>query len=143
MPDFAIIDAHFHVYDPQRLPYAWIRRLSSTLQKAHELSDYRRAIEGIAVERAVFVEFLVDRGHHLAEAENAARLIETDPLLGAIVAHAPVEKGAAVAADLEALVSIPAVRGIRRILEDDKFEMALEPDFIEGVRRVRTNQAAV
>jgi L-fuconolactonase len=136
MPDFPIIDAHFHVYDPGHLPYSWIGRLPVALQAAHHLADYRRAIEGIAVERAVLVEFLVDPGHHVAEAGNAQRLMDGDPLIGAFVAHAPVEKGAAVAADLEALVAIPAVRGIRRILEDGKFEMALEPAFIEGVKRV-------
>ena len=37
---------------------------------------------------------------------------------------------------LMALVAIPAVRGIRRILEDGKFETVLEPGFVEGVRRV-------
>jgi L-fuconolactonase len=136
MPDFPIIDAHFHVYDPDYLPYGWIARLPPALQAAHHLADYRQAIAGIAVERAVVVEFLVDAGHHVAEAGNAQRLMAEDPLIGAFVAHAPVEKGAAVAADLEALRAIPAVRGIRRILEDGKFEMALEPGFVEGVRRV-------
>lgn len=136
MPDFPIVDAHFHIYDPNHLSYSWIHRLPLVLQAAHDIGDYRRAIEGIAVERAVFVEFLIDPGQHFAEAENAQRLIEADRLIGAFVAHAPVEKGAAVAADLEALVAIAAVRGIRRILEDGKFEMALDPDFIEGVRAV-------
>jgi L-fuconolactonase len=136
MPDFPIVDAHFHIYDPNHLPYSWIDRLPVVLQEARDIGDYRRAIEGIAVERAVFVEFLIDPGQHLAEAENAQRLSEADRLIGAFVAHAPVEKGAAVATDLEALVAIPAVRGIRRILEDGKFEMALDPDFIEGVKAV-------
>ncbi len=136
MPDFPIIDAHFHVYDPAELPYSWIGRLSPALQAAHGLAAYRWAIDRIAVEQAVFVEFLVDRGHHIAEAVHANRLIDGDRLVGAFVAHAPVEKGAAVAADLETLAAIPAVRGIRRILEDGRFAMALEPGFIEGVRCV-------
>jgi L-fuconolactonase len=136
VPDFPIIDSHIHVYDPARLSYSWISRLAPPLRKRHDLQDYRASIDGIPVERAVVVEFLIDRGQHVAEAASAQEIAESEPLIGAFVAHAPVEKGDAVAADLEALVAIPAVRGIRRILEDGKLELALEPDFIAGVKTV-------
>jgi L-fuconolactonase len=136
MPGFAIIDAHFHVYDPARLPYGWIRRLPGPLQAAHAIADFRRASGGVAVEQAICIEFLVDAGHHLAEAASIAALAAADPLVGAVVAHAPVEKGAAVADDLAALAAMPAVRGIRRILEPGRFAMAVEPGFVAGVRAV-------
>src|SRR5690349_10769242 len=101
MPDFPIIDAHFHIYDPAALPYSWIGRLPPALRRPFTLDDYRTAIVGTAVECAIFVEFLVDPGNHVREARQIARLVGSDTLLGGIVAHAPVEKGAAVADDLD------------------------------------------
>jgi len=136
MIDFPIVDSHIHVYDPRALPYGWVRNLPERLQAPHAVADFRAAIDAVDVARAVAIEFLVDPGHHVAEATSAERLIAADPLVSAFVAHAPVEKGAGVAEDLDALVALPSVRGIRRILEDGKFEMALEPAFVEGVRTV-------
>lgn len=81
------------------------------------------------------IEFLVDPGFHLEEARAAEELAAAEPLLGAIVAHVPVENGAAVAADLDALAALPHVRAIRRIL-DGQYDRVLEPQFIAGVQTV-------
>ena len=136
MPDFPIIDSHIHLFDIDRLGYSWTRRLPPAMQRSRSLADFRAASGGIAVERVVFMEFLVDRGQHLDEAAYGQGLANADPQVGAVVAHVPVEKGEAVAADLEVVTALPAVRGIRRIFEDANFSMALEPDFIAGVRTV-------
>src|SRR4051794_15120424 len=117
MPDFPIIDAHFHFYDPGRLAYSWIGRLPAALRRPHGVADYRDAIGTIPVERAVFVEFLIDPGRHIEEALNAQRIAAQEPRVGAIVAHVPVERGGEVARDLDRLAVLPAVRGVRRILE--------------------------
>lgn len=136
MPDFAIVDSHIHIYDPDRLPYSWVGRLPQSLRTARDFDGYRAATHGTTVERAVAIEFLVDDGRSIDEALAAQSASEAQPLIGAFVAHAAVEKGAAVARDLETLAAIPSVRGIRRILEEGNLELALEPRFIEGVRTV-------
>jgi L-fuconolactonase len=62
-------------------------------------------------------------------------LAVTTPQLGAIVAHAPLEKGAAVEADLLALKKNPLVRGVRRLLQgEDDARFCLRPGFVEGVK---------
>ncbi len=136
MPERPIVDAHVHLYDPALLPYGWMRG-DPVLDRPHGLAEYDRATGAVAVERLVFVEVAVDPGHHLEEARRIQALADRDPRIGAIVAHAPVERGAAVEADLDALAALPALRGIRRLLQDEPDPaFCLTGDFVEGVRRV-------
>ena len=136
MPDHAVVDAHVHLYDPTVLPYGWMRG-DPVLDRPHGLAELDRAAGAVAIEKLVFVEVAVDPGHHLAEARRIQALADRDPRIGAIVAHAPVERGAAVEADLDALQALPALRGIRRLIQDEPDPaFCLAPDFVEGVRRV-------
>jgi L-fuconolactonase len=58
-----------------------------------------------------------------------------DPRLCATIAHAPLEKGKAVEADLATLAAIPMVKGIRRLIETEMNPaFCLEPGFIEAVK---------
>jgi L-fuconolactonase len=89
----------------------------------------------VDVERLVFAEVAVDPGLHLDEAAFAQGLADADPRLGGIVAHAPLERGAAVEADLAALAAMPAVRGVRRLIETERDpSFVLAPDFLAAVR---------
>ncbi|MCL6606961.1 MAG: amidohydrolase family protein [Geminicoccaceae bacterium] len=136
MPDHPIVDAHVHLYDPAVLPYGWMRG-DPVLDRPHGLAELDRAAGAVAIEKLVFVEVAVDPGHHLAEARRVQALADRDPRIGAIVAHVPVERGAAVEADLDALQALPALRGIRRLIQDEPDPaFCLAADFVEGVRRV-------
>lgn len=134
MPDFAIVDAHVHLYDTNRLRYGWLAG-KPKLNRPYGLADFDRARGPVAVEGIVFTEVWVDPGLHLDEAAWVQGLADADARLKGIVAHAPVEKGAAVAADLEQLRRNRALRGIRRLIEieaDPSF--CLEPGFLEGLK---------
>jgi len=136
MPDHAVVDAHVHLYDPTVLPFGWMRG-DPVLDRPHGLAELDRAAGAVAIEKLVFVEVAADPGHHLAEARRIQALADRDPRIGAIVAHAPVERGAAVEADLDALQALPALRGIRRLIQDEPDpSFCLAADFVEGVRRV-------
>jgi L-fuconolactonase len=136
MPDHPVVDSHVHLYDPTVLPYGWMRG-DPVLDRPHGLAELDRAAAAVAIEKLVFVEAAVDRGHHLAEARRIQALADRDPRIAAIVAHAPVERGAAVEADLDALQVLPALRGVRRLIQDEPDPaFCLAPDFVEGVRRV-------
>lgn len=136
MPDHPIVDAHVHLYDPSVLPYGWMRG-DPVLDRPHGLAELDAAVGAVAIERLVFVEVAVDRGHHLEEARRVQAMADRDPRIGAIVAHAPVELGAAVEPELDALRALPALRGIRRLIQDEEDPaFCLAPDFVEGVRRV-------
>ena len=42
MPDFPIVDAHVHLYDPARLSYGWMRDIPK-LDRPHLLPDFDAA----------------------------------------------------------------------------------------------------
>jgi L-fuconolactonase len=134
MPDFPIVDAHVHLYDVERLSYGWLAGVPK-IARTHGLADFDAARGPVAVEKLVFAEVAVDPGLHLAEAEFIQGLADADPRLAGIVAHAPLEKGAAVEADLERLAALPAVKGVRRLIETERSPaFVLEPDFLAAVR---------
>ena len=134
MPDFPIVDSHVHLYDPTWLRYSWLKR-APKLERRYDLRDFDRCRASIEVDQLVFAEVWVDPGLHFAEAAWVQQLADADPRLAGMIAHAPLEKGAAVAEDLDRLGSNPALRGIRRLIEietDQSF--CLEPGFLAGIR---------
>jgi L-fuconolactonase len=134
MPSFPIVDSHVHLYDPTHLRYSWLKRVPR-IDRRYDLGDFDRCRAEVAVDKIVFAEVWVDPGLHIAEAAWVQRLADADPRLCGMVAHAPLEKGSAVAADLDKLKELPVLRGIRRLIEieaDPSF--CLEPGFLEGVR---------
>jgi L-fuconolactonase len=136
MPDFPIVDAHVHLYDTQRLSYGWLAGVPK-IDSPHGLAEFDAARGGVQVDGIVFAEVAVDAGLHIAEAAYVQELADADPRLSGIVAHAPVEKGAAVAEDLAALSRFATLRGIRRLIQSEPDPgVCLTPNFVEGVRTV-------
>ena len=134
MPDFPIVDAHVHLYDPGVIPYGWMRG-KPVLDRPRlmaQLDDERGACE---IEALVWIEVAADPGQYLQEAAYVEGLARTDPRIRGLVAHAPLERGAAVRPDLEKLAAHERVRGIRRLVQDEAdAAFCLRPGFIEGVR---------
>jgi L-fuconolactonase len=134
MPDFPIVDAHVHLYDPGVIGYAWMRA-KPALDRQHLMADLDAARGAVELEALVWVEVDVDPGQYLQEAAYVDGLARADPRIGALVAHAPLERGAAVRPDLEKLAAHERVRGIRRLVQDEPDDaFCLRPDFIAGVR---------
>jgi L-fuconolactonase len=97
-----------------------------------QLDDERGACE---IEALVWIEVAADPGQYLQEAAYVEGLARTDPRIRGLVAHAPLERGAAVRPDLEKLAAHERVRGIRRLVQDEvDAAFCLRPGFIEGVR---------
>lgn len=136
MPNFPIVDSHVHLYDVDRLPYPWLQRVPR-INRTYSLADFDAARGAVQVEQIVFAEVLVGDGLHLEEARFVQEQADRDPRLSGMIAFAPVEKGAAVEADLAALAQFRVLRGIRRLIEvEHDPTVALEPRFLEGVRCV-------
>jgi L-fuconolactonase len=136
MPEFAIVDSHVHLYDPTWLRYSWLRR-APKIDRRYDLADFDRCRGQVEVDKLVFAEVWVDPGLHFAEAAWVQQLADADPRLAGMVAHAPLEKGAAVEEDLDRLAQYPSLRGIRRLIEievDQSF--CLQPAFLEGLRHL-------
>jgi L-fuconolactonase len=110
VPEFPIVDAHVHIYDPRRLSYPWMAPFP-TLGGPHLPEDYDRLTAGVDIEAMVFVEADVAAGAHLAEVEFVQEQSRAEPRLRAVVASLPLENGKAVEADLAAYSRFPLARG--------------------------------
>lgn len=133
MPAFPIVDTHVHLWDPSRIPLAWGDSVPA-INRRHLIAEYDEARGGVEVEAMVFLECDVAEGRHLDEARMVGEIAEREPRLRAIVAHAPLEKGEAVAADLDVLAREPRLRGIRRLLQQEAdIEAVLDDQFLTGL----------
>jgi L-fuconolactonase len=134
MPDFPIVDAHVHFWDSGINPVSWTKGLPA-IDRPFMPADLDADRGAVEVEAIVFVEANTDAGLHLKEAAWVAQLAEADARIQAIVAEAPLEHGAGVAADLEKLASQAIVRGIRRLIQGrDAANLCASPAFRDGVR---------
>lgn len=136
MPAIPFVDTHVHLWDPMRLRYAWLDG-NDTLDRRYELPEFAAATAGLPLDAMVFLQCDADPSQYLDEARWVAGLARQEPRLKGIVAFAPVERGAAVREELDALAGIGLVRGIRRLIQSEPDpEFCLQPGFIEGVRQL-------
>lgn len=135
MPDFAIVDTHVHLWDPQRLRMRWIDG-NAVLERRFDLADYREHTRGVEIEAMVYMEVAAEPAYMLHEAQWANAQALHEPRLRGIVARASLEDGEPVRTQLEALKSIgPRIKGVRRVLETEKDDRyCLRPGFLHGVR---------
>ncbi|MCB2053063.1 MAG: amidohydrolase family protein [Geminicoccaceae bacterium] len=134
MPDFPIIDTHVHLIDNSRVPLSWGEG-TPWYGKPHLPADLDAARGPVEIEAFVFVEVAVRAGLHEQEAAFVADIATDEPRLQAIVAHAPMEHGAAVGSSLEKLAAHARVRGIRRLLQDETDPaFCLRPAFVEAIK---------
>jgi L-fuconolactonase len=139
LPDFPIVDAHVHLYDPTAINYPWMAGLPA-LNARHASGEYTAATKDAAVvESLVFIEVDAAEGAHLEEVRWIESLARDDSRLRAIAASMPLEKGSqAVEADLARFAQMPLARSVRRLIQGHVNEpgWCLRPDFVDGVKAV-------
>lgn len=124
-----LIDAHLHLWDPAQVPWT---RGTPVFNRVYDVAQFAAASAECRVARAVFVQ--CDASDGLAEVAWVAEQARVDPRLVGIVAHAPVEQGAAVAPHLARLAAQPLVRGVRRIIQGEPSGFCARPEVIAGVQ---------
>jgi L-fuconolactonase len=130
-----IVDAHVHLWHPEQFSMPWLAGIP-LLNRPYGLQDYRAQTQGLPIKAMVYIEVGVEPQETLREAQYVANLAREEPRLQAIVAAAPVDRGAAVREHLESLLAIsPVIKGVRRNLQDETEPgFCLQPDFVAGVR---------
>jgi len=134
MNGLSIVDSHVHLWDPERLRYPWLDELPA-LKRAFLPADFATASVNANVGKIIFIECGCKPVQSLAEIGWVSGLAKDEPRLKGIVAHASLEKGESVRAELDTLASCPLVKGVRRNLQEQRdTELCLHPDFIAGVK---------
>ncbi len=134
MIDFPIVDTHLHLWNPKVLRYPWLDTIPR-LNKPYLLADYNQACGPVRVDKMIFVQCECKPSQYRQEAQWVLSLAQDDLRLQGVVPWAPLEKGAAVRAELEGLARHKLVKGIRRIIQfESEGNFCLRPDFIRGVQ---------
>jgi L-fuconolactonase len=134
MPAFPIIDSHVHLYNLERFTYGWLKNVPK-IARTHEMADFDEARGPVQIEKLVFAEVAIDPGLHQQEAAYIQAMADADKRLAGIIAHAPMEKGPAIEADLVALKANRNLVGIRRLIETERDpSFSIAPDFIAAVK---------
>lgn len=134
MPDFPIVDAHLHLWNPTRFRMPWLDG-NEVLDKPYLLDAYHQHTAGIEIEAMVYLQVEVAPAYGLTEATWVVEQAGIDPRIKAIVAWAPCEYGDQSRLYLERLVAIsPLVKGVRRLIQGEELGFARDPRFIRGVQ---------
>ncbi|MFZ4985244.1 MAG: amidohydrolase family protein [Blastocatellia bacterium] len=127
-----LIDTHQHVWYPELFAYRWLKD-QPVLDRRFDLDDYRAATEGIEVIQSVFVEADVDPAHMIEEARHILALAEQpgNTISGVVAAARPEADG--FIHHIEAIAGHPALKGIRRLLQSERDQLATEPAFLKNI----------
>lgn len=134
MIDFAIVDAHVHLFDPTRFRYSWAKGAPSLI-RGWSPDDLASEAAPLRIESFVFVEVDVDMPQYLDEARWVNAIAETDARLKGCVAAMPLERGAVLEAEMAELATLPVMRGLRRLIQNQPDpDFVLQPRFLEAVK---------
>ena len=87
------------------------------------------------MEGFVFVEVDVDMPQYLDEADWIDELAKCDRRVLGAVACLPLERGAAIEPEIARIARLPAIRGVRRLIQNQPDpEYVLKPGFLEAMR---------
>lgn len=131
---FRYIDSHVHFWDPARLNYAWLAEVPS-IQTTHTPENLASELGAPRLERLVFVQADCDAAQSLDEVAWVEQLVEREPRIGGIVAHARMDAGAETLAHLDRLAQRPLVRGVRHLIQGEKEPgFCVRAEFVAGVQ---------
>jgi len=135
METIPIIDTHVHFWDPNKMKYDWLKS-AGTLNQPYVLVDYHEATKGIAVDKIVFVECNCHPDMNEEEVKWVKGIAGKDERIQAIVAYIDLTDAINIDSNLEKLVAHDIVRGIRHNIQFNEPGFAVQPSFIEGVKKV-------
>lgn len=128
-----LLDSHLHLWDPDRLDYAW---LEGPLRARFAVGELRAsAIRGFEEQAAVFVQADPVESQTLDEVGWVSGIAAATGVRG-IVAGARLDRGAATTAHLAALAAFPLVVGVRHLLQGEPDGLATSPAFLDGAALV-------
>ena len=110
----------------------WLEDKKSALSQDFVPTDYRRITQGYQVDKIVFVESGRVPWQYLDEVKWVHQLAKHTDLIGSMVAYFPVDQGELAQTELEELITLPLVRGIRSM--GNIQEQVASPQYRDGLR---------
>jgi L-fuconolactonase len=137
MPDFPIVDAHVHIYDPAAVRFDWMASVPR-LNRPHLPEDYKRLTAGVDVAAMVFVEVDAAAGEYIREVEWVTQQAALEPRLRGMVASLPLSTSTSIDAELKQLAAVPLARGVRQLIQGHVGEpgWCLQDQFVNAVQKL-------
>jgi L-fuconolactonase len=135
VPDFPIVDAHVHIYDPLAVRFDWMASVPK-LNHPHLPSDYKRLTAGVDIAAFVFVEVDAAQGEQFNEVNWVVKQAAHEPRLRGMVASLALSSGASIEEDLARLAAVPLARGVRELVQGhvDEPGWCLRERFVDAVQ---------
>jgi len=125
-----IIDAHQHVWDLQRSPYAWLGPHVPQWNRTFTFDELQPQLVAAGVGATV----LVQSDDHDADTDLMLEVADAHPEVVAVVAYVPLERPAEAADRLARLRRDDRVVGVRNLIHDlPDPDFLLRPDVDEGL----------
>ncbi len=131
-----IIDSHVHFWNPRHLRYPWLDE-AGALNRSFLPSDHQTAVGEIEIGGVVFVQADCIPSAGLDEVHWIQGL---DSRIKRIVAFAPLEQSDAARPLLERLAAEDRVAGVRRLIQSEAVDFAMQPEFVRGVQALSDYQ---
>lgn len=126
-----IIDTHQHVWNLKRFRLPWLDRAGERLNRSYGVADYAKAVEGLDVTKAVYVEVAVTPEQREAEADYVVDLCRSKAGPTAIGVIGGDPGAAGFRAYIGRFKGSPYVKGVRAGFPRGGVE---DRAFVEGVR---------
>lgn len=127
--ELQIVDAHLHLWDPDRLTYPWLSEVPE-INQPFGLEAFHAQSEGITVNKMVFIQCECLPEQYLDEVNYITKLSASDPRIQGIIPWFPLEAPDA-EERLETLLQNPLIKGIRR-LEESPVSLFSKPAFLNN-----------
>jgi L-fuconolactonase len=126
-----VIDAHVHLWDIDRIRYAWlVRPENHAINRTFGFEDFRQRAAAAGVDRAVLVQAADDAADTAAMFDIA----DDHEEIAGVVAWVPLDRPEQAADQLEQLSARPKFAGIRNLIHDQPDpDWLLRPDVGEGL----------
>jgi L-fuconolactonase len=129
-----IIDTHQHLWDLDRFRLPWIEA-GSPLARSHRMADYLAEVDGLGVQKTVYMEVDLDPAQQAEEAEFVIQTTRdaANPMAGGVISGRPASPD--FCAHVERFSSTPEIKGIRQVLHGGAPAGAcLDPAFVKGMQ---------
>jgi L-fuconolactonase len=112
---FPIIDSHIHIWDLDRVEYAWLKGNTSILARSYSIDEVEPLTEAAGVSYGV----LVQAANNFGDTDLMLEVAEARPWLKGVVGWVPLMDPQGTSEALDKYLKNPYFRGVRHLIHDE------------------------